>query len=83
LKKGNKRLFEGIFNHQRQVFYLYRHAYTERQAWKLFCDEIAKRHGVNSRYVMRYFNGATLNYEIKEVKDERTRAYQTDTEKSN
>ena len=51
---------------------MYRYAYTKRQAWKVMCDEIAKRNGVPKAYVYGLFDGAKPNFEITvemEVKD--------------
>jgi hypothetical protein len=74
--KRCKNLFRGVFNYARSVEpVMYRHAFTERQAWKLFCDEIAKRHEVHPSHVYALFDGSQRNHEItietefKEVDD--------------
>lgn len=60
-----KILFRGIFNYARSVEApIYRHAFTEKQAWKLMCDEIASRHDIHPSYVYNLFDGSMRNYEI-------------------
>ena len=68
--KQKKNLYEGIFNGQRQVYYLHRKAHSIKQARLLFCGEIAKRQGVEQWLVLQYFPEGKENYIIKEVKDE-------------
>jgi len=68
-----KKLWRGCFNYQRSAEpIMYRYAYTKRQAWKVMCDEIAKRNGVPKAYVYGLFDGSLPNFEITvemEVKD--------------
>lgn len=60
-----KQLFRGAFNYARSMEpIIYRHAYTKKQAWKIMCDEIAKRNGVPRSYVYGIFDGSKPNYEI-------------------
>jgi len=60
-----KQLFRGAFNYQRSMEpILYRYAYTERQAWKVMCDAIAKRNDVPKAYVYGIFDGSKPNFEI-------------------
>ncbi len=60
-----KTLFRGVFNYQRSAEpIMYRRAYTERQAWKLMCDEIARRNDVPKSYVYGIFDGSRPNFEI-------------------
>jgi hypothetical protein len=64
IKKRIKQHWYGIFNHQREVFFEYCYAYTERQAWLIFCRRIADKHGVKPIVVMNYFDGSKDNYKI-------------------
>lgn len=67
-----KTLFRGVYNYAQSVEpIMYRWAYTERQAWKLMCDAIAKRNDVPKSYVYGLFDGSKPNFEItieKEIK---------------
>jgi len=71
-----KQLYRGVFNYHGKVFPLYAYAYTEKQAWLVFCRRIARKLGVPLRVVMHYFSGEKNNYdinielEVKEIKDE-------------
>lgn len=61
-----KTLWRGVFNYGRSVERpMYRAAYSRRQAWKLMCDELAKKHGVEPRYVYSLFDGSKQNFEIE------------------
>ena len=60
-----KQLFRGAFNYARSMEpIMYRYAYTKRQAWKLMCDEIAKRNDVSKSLVYGLFDGSRQNFEI-------------------
>ncbi len=60
-----KSLYRGVFNYARSVERpIYRYAFTERQAWKLMCDEIARRHEIHPSYVYTLFDGSRGNFEI-------------------
>lgn len=59
-----KNLYRGSFNLNREVFVEYAYAYTERQAWAVFCRRIAKKTGVSPRVAMNQFNGEKDNYNI-------------------
>ena len=64
----SKQLWRGAFNYRQSVIVLYTYAYTERQAWLVFCRRLAKKHGVSLRTVMGLFDGTKDNYQItKEV----------------
>jgi hypothetical protein len=64
----NKNLYKGEFNYKGQIFVLYKHAYTERQAFELFCRELAKTIGVVINTIRLEFNNSKDNYKItKEV----------------
>jgi hypothetical protein len=60
-----KNLWSGIFNGRRNVYYLYCHAYTEKQARISFCRQIAKRQGVPDWMTLQYFKEGMENYLIK------------------
>jgi hypothetical protein len=44
---------------------MYRYAFTERQAWKMFCEELAGKHNIRVGAVMNLFDGSKDNFEIK------------------
>lgn len=68
--KSLKQLWEGVFNGQRQVYYLYCYAYSSEQARILFCRMIAKKQGVDVWIVLQYFAKGNDNFKIcLEVKD--------------
>ena len=61
-----KHLWRGAFSYKCSMEpIMYRYAYTKRQAWKVMCDEIAKRNGVIPSYVYNLFDGSKPNFEIK------------------
>ena len=67
-----KTLWRGAFNYQRSMEpIIYRYAYTERQAWKVMCDEIARRNNVPEAYVYGLFDGSKPNFEITIEKEVR------------
>lgn len=60
-----KTIYRGIFNYERSVEKpMYRYAYTEREAWKIMCDELAKRYNVHPSHVYAIFDGSKQNFEI-------------------
>lgn len=60
-----KNLYRGVFSFNQFVERpLYAHAHTERQAWKIMCDRLAKKHEVNPAMVYGMFDGSKQNYEI-------------------
>lgn len=59
-----KHLFVGHFNFNLIVMTLRCYAYTERQAWLIFCRRIAKKQGVTKQMVMNKFDGSKENYRI-------------------
>lgn len=59
-----KNLYRGSFNLNHEVFAEYAYAYTERQAWAVFCRRIAKKTGVHPRVAMNHFNGEKDNHNI-------------------
>ncbi len=60
-----KKLWRGFFNYSGAVEKpLYRYAHTKRQAWKIMCDSLAKKHGVHPSHVYGLFDGSRNNYEI-------------------
>ncbi len=59
-----KSLWRGCFNFRQSVKVMYAFAYTERQAWAVFCQRLAKRDGVHPSVVMGLFDGKRDNFEI-------------------
>ena len=60
-----KTLFRGVFSYARSVEEpIYRYAFTKKQAWKLMCDEIARRHEIHPSHVYALFDGSKSNFEI-------------------
>jgi hypothetical protein len=43
---------------------MYAFAYTEKQAWMVFCRRMAQKDGVSLPSVMALFDGSRDNYEI-------------------
>ena len=72
-----KTLFRGAFNFHQTAKIMYAYAYTERQAWTIFCQRLAKKDGVHPSVVYGIFDGSRPNHEItietewKEDSDER------------
>ena len=70
-----KQLYRGVFSYRCELQREYAYAYNKRQAWKLMCDRLAKKHQVHPSHVYALFDGSKLNYEIrleilwKEVED--------------
>ncbi len=60
-----KNLYKGMFNYHRELYVLYGHAYSERQAWVSFCHRLADKHNLPARTVMNFFDGTKDNYEIR------------------
>ena len=60
-----KNLFSGRFNYSLEIFVMYRYAFSEKQAWKLFCEELSGKHNVSTSAVMNLFDGSKDNFEIK------------------
>ena len=69
-----KQLYEGVFNGQLHVYFLYCHAYSIKQARLNFCRQIAKKQGVPEWFTLQYFAEGKDNYIIKEVEDESIRS---------
>ena len=68
-----KTLFRGAFNFHQTAKVMYTYAYTERQAWAVFCQRLAKKDGVHPSAVYGIFDGSRDNYEITvelEVKED-------------
>jgi hypothetical protein len=64
-QKKLKHLWQGVFNGQRQVYYLYCYAYTPKQARVAFCRQIAKKQGVPEWMTLQYFTEGKENHLIK------------------
>jgi hypothetical protein len=60
-----KSLWRGAFNFHQTAKVMYTYAYSERQAWAVFCQRLAKKDGVHPSAVYRIFDGSRDNYEIK------------------
>ena len=60
-----KNLYRGKFVLNKQSITLYGYAYTEKQAWLLFCQRIAKKHGLPYSAVQDYFGPGKGNYNIE------------------
>ena len=59
-----KQLYKGIFNYSREIYILYRYAFTERQVWFQMCRYLAKKDGVHPSVVMNLFDGSKDNFKI-------------------
>ena len=59
-----KSLWKGTFNLSQTVMVERIQAYTERQAWFLFCQRIARRRDVPVRNITKIFDGTRPNFEI-------------------
>jgi len=59
-----KNLYRGAFNYRQSAVVLYSYAFTEKQAWLVFCRRLAKKHDVSVRTVMGLFDGRKDNYQI-------------------
>ena len=57
-----------MFNFSHEVSIEYCYAYTERQAWRVFCDRLANKHDVHISKVMGIFDGSKDNYSVKKEK---------------
>uniref|UniRef100_A0A6M3LKC4 Uncharacterized protein n=1 Tax=viral metagenome TaxID=1070528 RepID=A0A6M3LKC4_9ZZZZ len=67
-----KNLWRGAFNYRQTAVVLYRYAHSKRQAWKVMCDELAKKDGIHPSVVYSLFDGSKDNHEISiemEVKE--------------
>lgn len=70
-----KHLYKGYFRFLRVLYTERCYAYSERQAWLIFCRRIAKKQEVSPRMVMNKFDGSKENYridleiEFQEVRD--------------
>ncbi len=59
-----KNLYRGAFNRCQTPLILYRQAYSYKQAWRLFCHEMAKKDSVDPHVVMGLFDGSRDNFDI-------------------
>lgn len=71
-------LYRGTFNYPTKMVELYRHAKSEKHAWVIMCNSMAKKDGVDAGLVCRMFDWEkskkfkiTTEVEFKEVEDER------------
>ncbi len=68
-----KNCYRGAFNFHQTAKVMYAYAYTERQAWAIFCQRLAKKDGVHPSVVYNLFDGSKDNHEITiemEVKED-------------
>jgi hypothetical protein len=59
-----KKIYRGAFNFRQSARVMYAHAFSERQAWMIFCRRIAKIDGVDVSVVVGFFDGNRNNYSI-------------------
>lgn len=64
IKMKIKNLYRGAYNFHQSAIIMYAYAYTERQAWSIFCQRLAKRDGVHPSAVYGIFDGSRDNYQI-------------------
>jgi hypothetical protein len=63
--KKLKKLWRCCFNYSQSPYIFYRQAFTERQAWLLGCQILAKKHQVPLSYVTGLFDGSRDNYTVQ------------------
>jgi hypothetical protein len=56
--------FRGAFNYRQTAKVMYAYAYTEKQAWVVFCRRLAEKDGVHPSVVMGLFDGSRDNFQI-------------------
>ena len=62
-----KKLYNGNFNFNGQIFKLFKHAFTVNQAYFYMTRELAQKLRVTHSSIKYYFGGIKNNYEIREV----------------
>ena len=65
----DKKLYQGIFNYQRQVIEEFTRADNEAGAYRNMTARLAARFHVTGYAMRQYFDGKRRNYEIIEVKN--------------
>ncbi len=60
-----KTKYRGAFNFHQTAKVMYAYAYTERQAWVVFCQRLAKKDGVHPSAVYGIFDGSRPNFSIE------------------
>lgn len=60
-----KHCWKGLFNFRHELKVLYCYAYTKEQARVVFCNRIAKGHGVHQSIVLNMFDGSKDNFRIE------------------
>ena len=68
--RNKKRLYQGIFNYQREIHIIHRYARDESDAKCLMLQELARRLDTSVRMLKFYFDGSSDNFKIKEVQRE-------------
>lgn len=59
-----KSLWRGCFNFHQTAKVMYAYAFSERQAWAIFCQRLAKKDGVHPSAVYGIFDGSRDNFSI-------------------
>ena len=59
-----KSLWRGAFNFRQTAKVMYAYAFSERQAWDIFCQRLAKKDGVHPSAVYGIFDGSRDNFQI-------------------
>ena len=59
-----KHLWKGTFNYQHEIHIERAYAFTERQAWILFCLRLAKKLDRDPHSIMGLYGGQRDNYRI-------------------
>ena len=62
-----KKLYDGSFNYNGQVFELFKCAFTANQAYFYMTRELAQKLKVTHSSIKYYFGGIKDNYEIREI----------------
>ena len=61
---GIKNRYIGYFNYSKQICIEYCFAYTKEQARVVFCNRLARKHGVHVSHVLNMFNGEKDNFSV-------------------
>ena len=65
--KEKKKLYQGVFNYQREIHVIYRHGYKKESVKYLMLHELTGRLGLRISTLANYFGGSFDNFKIKEV----------------
>jgi hypothetical protein len=64
--KKTKTFYKGVFNFRTEMDVMYSWAFSQNQAWAVFCRRISEKHLVPVQTVMDVFEHGKSNYSIKE-----------------